>query len=155
MSHLFNVTKIFCCCGKNIKIMWKYERFKVLKHFFSSHRWKTWIESLRVSSKQLSDNEKLQLRACCAYLISPTTMKTGDILYPTTLDVIQVGQSAVPPLEWVTHWYQRGANYCRNNKPEMPASLWKGTCESTHHKRLLILKPCMHSDSVATDWNRC
>lgn len=61
---------------------------------------------------------------------SSTIMQTAHILCLTTLDVIQVGQSAVSYLEWVTYWYQSVPDSYRDNKQEMPAYLLKGTCET-------------------------
>ena len=59
-----------------------------------------------------------------------TIMQTAHILRLTTLDVIQVGQSAVSYLEWATYWYQSAADSYTDNKQEMPDSFLKRTRES-------------------------
>lgn len=69
-------------------------------------------------------------------------MQTADNLNFTTLDIFQVGQSSVPSLEQVTHWYPWGLAYCRINEQPMSRCLNRGTNKNKHRKRSLIYKVC-------------
>lgn len=87
---------------------------------------------------------------------SSTIMQTAHILCLTTLDVIQVGQSAVSYLERVTYWYQSVPDSYRDNKQEMPAYLLKGTCErfsanNTKGHNWLVLN-VQHGNRVQWQW---